>query len=84
MSVEALRDTPDVVVVAGPDAQGTLAALAFAQSIDGDAVREHGVSLFVISTRRTRWRWLYPFVNWRALRLARRLRRRGAVATIAS
>ena len=84
MSVEARPETPDVVVVAGANAQGTLAALAFAQSIASDGLRDQGMSLFVIPTRRTRWRWLYPFVNWRALRLARRLSRRGAVATVPS
>ena len=84
MSVEAPPQTPDVVVVAGTDPRRTLAALSFAQSIDGDAVRANGMSLFVIPTRRTRWRWLYPIVNWRALRLARRLARRGAIATVPS
>ena len=84
MSVEALPQRADVVVIAGADPQGTLAALAFAQSIDSDALRDQGLSLFVIPTRRTRWRWLYPIANWRALRLARRLARRGAVATVPS
>jgi hypothetical protein len=84
MSIEAPPTSPDVVVVAGTNVRGVLAALAFAQAIDGDGLRELGMSLFLIPTRRTRWRWLYPIANWRALRLARRLGRRGAVATVPS
>ena len=80
MAIEAPSD-PAGVVVAGRDPHGTLAALAFAQSLPPDASRG---TLFVIPIRRTRWRWLFPFANWRALRLARRLRRRGAVATVPS
>jgi len=62
------------------DARATRAAIAFARSLRRDTQWER--DLVVVPARVPRARWLYPIVNWWALRLARRVSRRAAVAVV--